>query len=274
VEIESDGDESKLDNCSKLDGKVTIGSKVKTISLPTSLTSITGDLVIDGASGLTSFEAPGLKTIGGSFTLTGLTVLSTLSCPELVSVGDIKWTTLPALQQLSFTKQVSKAKTVLVTDTLLSSLDGINLQTAVQFNINNNRYLKTVNVQLSSVSDLLIIEANGKGVNASFPDLTWANNITIRDAGDVFFPKLESVNSSAAFVNNTFQTVSFPELTSVGESFAFISCSRLTNITANSLKDVGGTFQLANNTKLAKVDGFSSLQKVGGAIDFSGVFTE
>jgi len=142
------------------------------------------------------------------------------------------------------------------------------------FNINNNRYLKTVNVQLSSVSDLLVIEANGKGVNASFPDLTWANNITIRDAGDVFFPKLESVNSSAAFVNNTFQTVSFPELTSVGESFAFISCSRLTNVTANSLKDVGGTFQLANNTKLAKVDGFSSLQKVGGAIDFSGVFTE
>ncbi|KAF8242234.1 hypothetical protein K440DRAFT_639368 [Wilcoxina mikolae CBS 423.85] len=274
VDIESDGDVSQLQSCSKLDGKITIGKKVTSISLPSTLTSITGDLVIDGATGLTSFEASGLKSIGGAFTLTGLTVLSTLSCPELVSVGDIKWTTLPALQQLTFTKQVSKAKTVLITDTLLSSLTGINLKTAVQFNINNNRYLKSVDVALTQVSDIIIIEANGKGVNASFPDLVWANNITVRDAGDVYFPKLEAVNSSAAFINNTFQSASLPELTTVGQSLAFVSCSKLTNITANLLTDVGGTFQLANNTKLAKVDGFNSLAKVGGAIDFSGVFTE
>ncbi|KAF8545123.1 hypothetical protein BDD12DRAFT_872047 [Trichophaea hybrida] len=274
VTINSNGDESQLQSCSKLDGKITIGTKVTTISLPSTLTSITGDLVINGATGLTSFEATGLKSIGGSFTLTGLTVLSTLSCPELVSVGDIKWTTLPALQQLSFTKQVSKANTVLITDTLLSSLTGINLKTAEQFNINNNRYLKEVNVALTQVSDIIIIEANGKGVNASFPNLIWANNITVRDAGNVYFPKLEAVNSSAAFINDTFQSASFPDLTTVGESFAFVSCSQLTNITANSLTHVGGTFQLANNTKFAKVDGFNSLATVGGAIDFSGVFTD
>jgi hypothetical protein len=273
VKIESDGDVSQLDSCSKLDGTVTLGTKVTSVSLPSTLTQITGDLVANGASNLVSFSAPGLKTIGGSFTLTGLTILSTLAFPELVSVGDINWSTLPALQALTFDKQISKANTVLITDTLLSSLNGINLVTATRFNINNNRYLRSVEVALGNVSDLLIIEANGKGVNASFPDLKWANNITIRDAGAVYFPVLEKINSSAAFVNNTFTEADFPELTSIGESFAVISCSKLTTITANSLEEVGGTFQLANNTKLAEVNGFQKLTVVGGAVDMSGVFT-
>lgn len=89
----------------------------------------------------------------------------------------------------------------------------------------------------------------------------------------MYFPVLEEVKSSAAFVNNTFITVEFPELTDVGESLAFVSCSRLTTIKANSLEEVGGTFQLANNTKLAVIDGFQKLAVVGGAVDLSGVFT-
>jgi len=274
VTIESDGDVSQLNSCSKLDGTINIKKGVSQILFPTGLSSISGDLVIDGATGLTSFTAPGLKTISGSFKLNGLTVLSTLACPELVSVGDISWSTLPALQTLSFTKKVSKANTVLITDTLLTSLEGINLVTAERFNINNNRYLRSVDVAIGNVTDVLIIEANGKGVNASFPNLKWANNITIRDAGDVYFPVLEEVRSSAAFVNNTFTTVEFPELTEVGESLAFVSCSRLTTIKANSLEEVGGTFQLANNTKLAVIDGFEKLAVVGGAVDLSGVFTK
>jgi hypothetical protein len=247
---------------------------VSSVSLPVTLGEITGDLVASGATGLMSFQAPGLAKIGGSFTLKGLTVLSTLSFPELMSVGDIAWSTLPALQDLVFTKQVRQADTVLITDTLLRSLEGINLVTATRFNINNNRYLKAIDVALSSVSDSLVIEANGKGVNASFSYLQWANNITIRDAGQIYFPVLEKINSSAAFVNNTFSVVEFPELTEVGEAFAFISCSKITDIGATSLETVGGTFQLANNTKLAIVDGFAQLTVVGGAVDMSGVFTK
>jgi len=271
--IESDGDVAEIASCKKLDGTLTVGKKTLNVVLPQGLTSITGDLVADGAAGLGSFEAPTLATIGGSFTLKGLTVLGRLSFPNLVSVGDISWATLPALSTLDFTKEITKAKTVLITDTYLSSLRGINLEQADRFNINNNRYLKTVDVALGNVTDLLIIEANGKGVVASFPDLKWANNITIRDAGEVSFPVLEEIRSSAAFVNNTFSDLALPELTEVGESLAFISNSQLTNLTVNSLTEVGGTFQIANNTKLDTVDGFEKLAVVGGAIDLSGTFS-
>ncbi|KAI5784625.1 hypothetical protein EDC01DRAFT_202516 [Geopyxis carbonaria] len=272
IEINGDGDVSQLDSCSTLKGSITIGKKVQTLLLPDNLGKVTGDIVCDGASSLTSFSAAGLQEITGKFELTGLTVLASLSMPMLNSVGEISWTTLPALKALDFTSQVKKAKKVLITDTILTTLEGINLVETDTFNINNNRYLKIVNVALGNVTEALTIAFNGKGVNASFPNLKWAQNITVRDAGDISFPKLESVNNSISFVNNTFKAAQFPMLTEVGQSLAFVSCTQLTNLTANDLESVGGTFQLANNTKLEEVTSFGALKSVGGAIDMSGAF--
>ncbi|RPA97939.1 hypothetical protein L873DRAFT_1809052 [Choiromyces venosus 120613-1] len=203
-----------------------------------------------------------------------LTVLSSLSMPELSKVGSISWTTLPALTQLTFTKKVTEASSVLITDTNLSSLDGINLVTAKTFNINNNRYLNIVDVALGNVSEALSVEFNGKSLNCSFPNLMWATNITIREAGSASFPKLSSVNNSIAFIQNNFDSISFPELEKVGQSFAFNGNTKLTNVTANNLVSVGGTFQFANNTAFQNINGFHSLKTVGGSIDWSGTFTK
>ncbi|KAL7271574.1 cell wall protein Ecm33 [Rhizina undulata] len=269
----SAADITTAQSCQTLSGDLTIsGTAFTTVDL-TGISSITGDLVITGATALVSVTAPDLRTISGTFTLNGLTVLTTLSMAELVSVGSINWVTLPALQGLQFTKGVTSATDVLITDTQLSSLDGISLTTASTFDVNNNRYLKTVNVALTNVTEALSVEFNGKSVNASFPDLVWARNITIRDAGSISFPKLVTVNNSIALVNNTFTDAEFPDLTSVGQSFAFVSNSLLTNISCPELTSIGGTFQLANNTDLAVIDGFAKLETVGGSIDFSGVFT-
>jgi len=240
--------------------------------LPDGLTEIDGDVEANEATKLVSLAGKGLKTIKGTFTLKGLTVLTALSFPELVSVKDIAWTTLPALSELGFTKEVTSADNVMITDTNLASLDGINLQECTTFNVNNNKYLKTVDVALRNVYDILTITFNGNGVKTSFPELQWAKNITIRNAGSVSFPKLEEVKSSVSLINNTFEEVEFPELTKVGQSMALVSCNKLSNLTANSLESVGGTFLLANNTKLETVDGFKKLSKVGGAIDLSGTF--
>jgi len=272
ITIQSDGDVSKISTCTKFDGTITIGTKATSISLPTSLTSITGDLVANGAANLRSLEAPGLRTIQGTFNLKGLITLSSLVFPDLVSVKSIQWETLPALNSLSFTQEVSMADTVLITDTVLTELRGINLETVSSLNINNNNYLKSIDVALSNVSQALTINSNGRNLNVSLPNLVWANNITVRDASSLFVPKLETVNSSMSFINDTFTSVDFPELTSVGDSLAFVSCSKLTNMTVDNLESIGGTFQIANNTKLAVVK-FGALKKISGAVDFSGAFT-
>jgi hypothetical protein len=270
--INSDGDVSQLSGCDTVKGTITVGSGVVNFSM-SDVQNIQGDLNIKGASGLTLISCPQLQSISGGFNLQELTILQTLSCPSLTQVGTINWVTLPAWNALEFTAEVTQCTEVLITDTILTSLDGINLVTADMFNINNNKYLKTVNVALNNVTGALSIEFNSKDVDVSFPDLAWAMNITVRDAGSVSFPKLQGVNSTIAFINNTFTDCQFPALTQVGQSFAFNSNSQLTNITASKLETIGGTFQIANNTKLLRIDSFQDLTSVDGSVDFSGAFT-
>lgn len=254
-------------------GTITVGANVGIFAMP-DVQVIQGDFIVDGAAGLVSISAPKLRSISGKMELHGLIILQTLSCPQLSKVGTINWVTLPALKALEFTTSVTECLEVLITDTQLTTLEGIDLQTARIFNVNNNKQLKNVNVGLHNCTDALSVEFNSKNVEVAFPELVWAMNITLRDASSASFPKLETVNKTLACINNTFESVEFPVLTHVGQSFTFNSNTKLTNLTASQLETVGGTFQLANNTKLNNINGFKSLETVEGSVDMSGSFTK
>jgi hypothetical protein len=236
--------------------------------------TIGGDLKIVNTVSLTTLEANDLQTISGSFTMTNLTTLGSLTMPELNKVGTIAWTTLPALQELTFAAEVTEADNVLITDTQLSSLEGINLETATMFNINNNRYLQKIELQLGNVSQALAIEFNAANVAVSLPNLVWANNITLRDCGSVTMPSLAAVNGSLGVYNNTLSSFGAANLTKVGGSLSFVDNSELTNITLPLLTTVSGTFQIANNTEIKTINGFPKLSVVAGAVDFNGNFTK
>jgi hypothetical protein len=270
--IESDGDAAELASCSKFEGTLTIGEKVASVNLD-GVERITGDLIVEGARALTNLAASRLTTIDGKFELRDLTVLGTLSFPELLKVGELDFQTLPALKQLGFAKGISEAGSVRISDTMLTSLDGLKLSDVKSFNINNNKFLKSVDVELTSVSEALLINFNGKGVQAAFPELKWARNVTIQDAANISFPKLEKVNNSLSFTNNTFEEAHFPKLKTAGD-FSMVSCIKLTNVSANALESVDGTFLLANNTKLEEVNQFKELAEVAGSVDISGALTK
>jgi hypothetical protein len=207
-------------------------------------------------------------------TLTSLTVLSTLSFPELTSVGSIDWTALPALQELTFTTGVSTADSVTISNTQLNTLDGINLDQVTTFDINNNNYLKTISTQVGNITGSLNIEANGKNLTVDFPNLEWAYNMTFRNCSNILLPSLSTVNGSLGFYENYMSIVSAPNLTSTGGSLAFVANPDLTNISMPLLTTVGGGFQIANNSALMIINGFEELKTVAGALDFTGNFTE
>lgn len=238
--------------------------------------TIGGSLICHDAVNLTSLSGENLRSIGKNFDLEGLITLSTLDFPSLKQVDTISWSALPALQQLTFTAKIDQAKTVVITNTQLNSLDGIDLQEVDTFNVNNNQYLKSVDLQLANVSTSLNVEANGQDLEASFPNLIWAFNITFRNCSDISIPSLQSVNGSIGFFDNYFTNLSAPNLTSTGTNGAvvFVSNSKLTTIDLPLLKTVGGTFQIANNSALQIVNGTPNLQVVAGAIDFTGSFTK
>jgi len=207
-----------------------------------------------------------------------LTLLSTFSFTELESVANISWISLPALSSLTLPAVISSAKDVLITNTFLSSLDGINLDTAKTLDINNNNRLKEFSTQVSNVTGAINIDSNGKLLEVSFPNLIWAANLTLRNVSSISIPSLAVVNGSLGFYENYFTSISAPNLTTVGSfggrtgGLAIVANPTLANITIPALTSIGGAAQIANNSALGAIS-FAKLSTVGGAIDFTGNFS-
>jgi len=276
--INSAADATALAGCTTISGDVLIGTTAPGVISLDGPEQIKGDLMIENNGVLTSFSSSSLSTITGTFTLSNVTLLSTLQFAVLDTVDTIFWSALPALSALTFTNSLSTASSVTITNTFLNTLDGINLVTVDTLNINNNNRLKTFSTQVGNVSTLLNIDSNGKSLDVSFPNLIWAANMTFRNVSSVSIPSLATVNGSLGFYENYFTSLNAPNLTSVGNTvngqggLAFVANLFLANITIPLFETVGGAFQIANNSALDAIS-FPALTEVGGAIDFSGNFT-
>lgn len=283
--IASTADASALASCTTYSGSVAIETGLayskdqngnQQVEVQT-VKTITGNLTVTGAISLSSLTFGSLQSIGG-FELGGLTVLSELSMPQLAQVQQLNFTALPALQTLDFGGTgLTKASSVLITNTGLSSLTGINnLQQVDTFNVNNNQALQNISLQVTSISKSLDIEANDgyqTGLTTSFPMLETAMNMTFRNCSSISLPALANVTEDLGFYGNTMETFAAPNLTSAG-GLIFVDNTALTNISLPQLTSINATYQIANNTMLKQVNGFTKLSVVKGALDFSGNFTE
>ncbi|KAL9042218.1 MAG: hypothetical protein Q9180_000761 [Flavoplaca navasiana] len=283
--IASSADASQLASCTTYSGSVAIETG---LAYPkdnngrqqvevTNVRTITGNLTVTSAISLSRLTFGSLESVGG-FELGDLTLLSELSMPQLTEVSQLNFTALPALQTLDFGgRGLTRAESILITNTGLSSLMGINnLQQVDTFNINNNEVLQNVSLQVTSITNALRIEANDRyqsGPTASFPLLETATNMTFRNCSTISLPALKNVTEDLGFYGNTFEIFSAPNLTSAG-GLIFVDNPQLTNISLPQLTSINATYQIANNTELKQVDGFTKLSVVKGALDFSGNFTE
>lgn len=241
------------------------------------LERVTGNITVTSATNLGTLSFGSLKRIGG-FELGDLTVLTTLSCPQLNQVEVLNFTALPALSRLTFGNTgIQKAESILITNTNLESLKGIDkLQDITTFNVNNNQQLTNITLEVTSIENSLDIFANDasvEGLTASFPMLETARNMTFRNCSSISLPALKNVTQKMGFYGNTIEGFSAPNLTTAG-GLIFVDNTELTNITIPQLTSVNGSYQIANNTQLKSIDGFPKLSVVIGAIDFNGNFSE
>jgi hypothetical protein len=251
-----------------------IASQVADVLALNGIQQITGSLSCTGATNLTSLSANDLGTIGDTFKLHSLTTLTTLEFDSLTQVGSIDFDAVPELQQLSFTQGVSKADNIRITNTGLTSLNGITLKTIGDMEVSNNRFLADANVnQITNITGLMSFSANAQELKITFQRLQTAKNMTFRNASAVSLPSLKTTDGLLGFYSNYFESFFAANLTSTG-GLVFDDNGLLTNISLPSLESVKGTFQIANNTALKKVDGFPNLKSVTGALDFSGNFSE
>jgi hypothetical protein len=222
---------------------------------------------------LTAISSDQLNSIGGTFGLQGLTILSTLQMSSLSAVNIISWVSLPALQSLNFNQGISRANSIEISDTYLTSLSGIELTAVGTMDINNNRFLTTVNVNdITNVTNALSFSANNKDLEISFPNLEGAANLTFRNVSKISMPSLSSCAGSIGFYSNTFESFAAPNLTTTGGTLAFVDSPNLSNLSFPSLTTIGGGFLIANNTQLKTIAGFPRLRTIAGALDFAGTF--
>ncbi|KAK9429963.1 hypothetical protein V1505DRAFT_139940 [Lipomyces doorenjongii] len=251
--------QSDLDNlsgCTTFGGDIILSPTLTTATI-NGIQTISGNLICNNNTQITSISAPSLQKIGGTFQLSQLTILNTLSFPRLSSIGSINWVTLPAVSGLSFTTGVTSCQDVIISDTDLSSLTGINLTTVSKLDINNNLNLNDIEMGLTEATYQVDISFNGNTA----------------DVSSVSTPILSVVNASYLLISNVFSSFSAPNLTTVG-GLSIDENLSLTNISFPKLTTIGGSgLQVANNTKLSSITGFPNLTTVNGAIVLDGNFS-
>lgn len=274
ITISSSADAQEIANCETYDGDVIIDSTASGQIAINGVQQITGDLTCNNATQLTAITSDQLGSIGGTFGLSGLTILSTLQFDSLTGVNRINWVGLPALQSLNFAQGVSRSNQIYISNTQLNNINGIELTAVGSMDINNNPYLTTVNVNdLANVTTALSFSANGRDLEISFPNLEAAANLTFRNVSKIDMPSLASVAGSMGFYSDNFKTFSAPNLTQTGGTLAFVDSPQLGNISFPELQIIGGGFLIANNTNLTQINGLPKLQTIVGALDFAGTFS-
>ncbi|CAI7653408.1 unnamed protein product [Penicillium bialowiezense] len=273
TKIKSQSDADGINSCSSIDGDITIDESYSGDLILSGIEKISGGLKCSEGANVSSITAASLTSIGDAFDLEGLTTLTLLDFAELDSVGSIKWDALPKLQSLSFAKGVTQAGDVSITNTGLTDLNGISLETVGLFSIQNNRDLKTININnLKNATDSISFSGNFDTLEVNFPNLGTGKGMTFQNISAVSLPSLEKLTGQLGFWGTKFETFSAPNLTQTGD-LVFKDNSKLSNISMPVLKTVSGGFTIARDDDL-NIISLSSLQTVKGAIDFSGTFNK
>jgi hypothetical protein len=232
---------------------------------------VTGDFSSDGAVNLSSISAPTISEIGGAFKLTSVNALTSLSFPELISVGSIHFEALANIQGLGFTKGVTTAGSVYIVNTGLTSLQGIELNSVGQLELTANDYLTEINVNnMKNISGSLTISNNNNKLSIDFPNLVTAKDMTIRNTSSIAVPSLANLTGSLGLFGNFISNFSAPNLTSCSD-LDFDSNGHLATLSLPKLTTLSGGLAISNNNKLGSID-FPKLSHVDGAIDLTGSF--
>lgn len=235
--------------------------------------SITGDLIINNATQLISISSSTIQSIGGNFELQGLELLSSVNMQALKTLNKLNMIKLPQLSTLTFgTSGVTKASDIVVSDTFLNDLSGLNINSVDSLTITNNNKLTAFNSDLVNITSLLSVTSNGNNMEINMTKLTSAAEIQISNVKSFVVPRLKTITQSLKFDTNPELTIfSAKNITSVTDSITFINNNKLTNVSFPLLTTIGD-MTIQNNTKLLAVEGFPTLSKVAGGIILRGNF--
>lgn len=238
--------------------------------------TIEGDLIIKNASSIQALSSSSIEKIGGKFQLQSMESLNSINFGSLEEVGEIEWITLTALESVKFgTDGVTTVESVRISDTVLSSLDGLNMASVGTFSIDNNAFLTNWETRLTNITKKLSVADNSDELEVSFPRLTDARDIDVRGVKSLSVPLLKELTGSFLLTENDgLESFIAPNLTKTGESVSLRNNDKLSNVSFPVLERTGGSLTVQNNQELVDIDGFPELERVDGSVTMRGNFTD
>lgn len=258
--------------CPTAVGDVSFGGSALTGVDLTGVRQFYGNLRLNGTTQVTDFVAPDLQLVSGELKLSDATILDNVNLAQLTTVGTLLFNALPALEKAGLTSGITSAEQIVIANTGLTSLEGINVFLLKVFNVNNNNEIALIDSGLQSVTDTLSINYNSEKVEIVLDQLASANNIDLQNIASLSFANLTMVNGSLSLESSTIESFSFDALKSVGNSLSINTNDKLTEFDFSKLTNIGGALSIQDNGDLESFSGFPALTTIGGSVNLAGDF--
>ncbi|KAK6200246.1 3-prime end of extracellular mutant protein [Scheffersomyces amazonensis] len=263
---------AQVSACATAVGDITIqGTAFGGIDL-TGVQAIYGNLTVQNATLAVTLNAPTLQIVSGTLELIANTILATVNFAQLTTVDTLHYNALPALEETGLTTGLTSANSVIIEDTGLTSLQGINVYKLATFNVNNNGDIESIDSGLESVTSLLSISYNAEKVDVVLDKLTSVNNLNLQQVNSFSAPNLTSINGSLSVASTSLDTIELTELKSIGNSLTISKNDDLDQLDFPVLSSVGGALQISDNPLLESFQGFPNLTQIGGSVNINGTF--
>lgn len=273
-QISSNADLKPLEDCKVLIGDLEILDFSDPLILLGAVESIVGSLKIRKSPHLVRVEAHSLASISETFQLRELTSLALISFPSLKSVKRLDWRVLPILSNVNFSNQIESLESIVVSDTSLTGFAGFMTDELEVLDINNNRFLDSIESHVQKVTGNLHIAANARGVVVNLEKLRSSSNMSVHDVSDINLDSLEEISASVSIIDNHFDQLKLPKLKTVSGTLILLDNERVSQLEFPLLTEIGGGLMIVNNTNMEKITFFPKLTSIGGALDLVGNIKE
>jgi hypothetical protein len=256
--------------CATAVGDITIHGEAFDHVDITGVEQIYGDFSILNATKAITFDAPTLQLVSGELRLDANTILANLNLAQLTTVGTLTLNALPALEKTGLVAGITSAENITISDTALTSLDGINVFELKIFDVNNNKDIDSIDSGLQSVTNLISIAYNAEKVDVTLDQLTSANQIYLQSINSLSLANLTQINGSLTIRQSSIDKVEIKNLTSIGKDLTVDENSNLEEFEFPELTSLGGALVITENDDLSTIDGLPKLKSVAGTVTIDG----
>ncbi|ORX42893.1 hypothetical protein DM01DRAFT_1296262 [Hesseltinella vesiculosa] len=275
LEIKTQEDFDQLKTCRIYTGNIVVDrTGIVEMSLR-GVELLEGNLVIHSNEALQKVDLPNMQAINGQLRMSNNKILRSVLMPSLSILRQFEISVHPNLKELSFPAGLHQIEQFSVTDTTLTSIEGMSMPRIKTLTITNNKYLKQFSApNLNRIMSSVTISANSPSLVVGFDKLQELDVGTFRNLAGVSLKGLTMVSGDISFVSNGFDKLSLPAMKRVVGTLTLSDNKKLKQLSVPELAFLGGALSVVSNLELTSIDAFPKLEEIDGSLDVAGAFHE